>query len=137
MSRCLTRGRRRWWLRSRAMTWRRTANAWLSERTGYRIVRAASARPRPAKARRGLPKRYDEEAKETIRAVRPRTMTAHEKLFALIEAVRHVARHGVEGAVVECGVWRGGSQQEGAPTPLAPGAAHRDPHPHVTPGGQP
>jgi O-methyltransferase len=119
------------------MTWRRTTNAWLSKRTGYRIVRAASARPRPAKARRGLPKRYDEEAKETIRAVRPRTMTAHEKLFALIEAVRHVARHGVEGAVVECGVWRGGSMQAVARTLLACGVSDRDLHLYDTFEGMP
>ncbi|MGL5824325.1 MAG: TylF/MycF/NovP-related O-methyltransferase [Nocardioides sp.] len=36
-------------------------------------------------------------------------MTSPEKLFALITAVRYVVDQGVDGAIVECGVWRGGS----------------------------
>src|SRR3546814_17682138 len=36
-------------------------------------------------------------------------MTLPERLFANHEAVRHITRQGIEGAIVECGVWRGGS----------------------------
>jgi len=43
-------------------------------------------------------------------------MTSPEKIFALCHAVRYVARHGVPGAVVECGVWKGGSMMAAART---------------------
>ena len=51
----------------------------------------------------------DGPAREIIRRVEPFTMTTHERLFGLIQAVRHVVRAKSPGAVVECGVWRGGS----------------------------
>jgi hypothetical protein len=56
-----------------------------------------------------MPKDYDEELVEIIRAVRPYTMTGHDKLHAVISAARYVARCKIPGDVVECGVWRGGS----------------------------
>jgi hypothetical protein len=37
------------------------------------------------------------------------TMTSLERMHALWQAARHVARARVEGDVVECGVWKGGS----------------------------
>jgi hypothetical protein len=55
-------------------------------------------------------------------------MTAHEKLFALILATRHIVDHEVPGAIVECGVWRGGSMQAVAHTLLARGVTDRDLH---------
>jgi O-methyltransferase len=64
----------------------------------------------------GLPADMDDEAKEIIRLVRPYTMTSGDKLFALITAVRHVARVKLEGDIVECGVWRGGSMHAVART---------------------
>ena len=39
----------------------------------------------------------------------PFTMTSFERLQANIDAVRYCLRRGVPGAIVECGVWRGGS----------------------------
>jgi hypothetical protein len=54
---------------------------------------------------------YDEAAREIIRRVKPRTMTGSEKIFGLIEATRYVAKSGIPGDIVECGVWRGGSMQ--------------------------
>ncbi|HEX2221393.1 MAG TPA: TylF/MycF/NovP-related O-methyltransferase [Candidatus Limnocylindria bacterium] len=51
-----------------------------------------------------------------IRLVQPYTMTSPERLFALIEAVRYVARNRIPGAVVECGVWKGGSMMAVAET---------------------
>jgi O-methyltransferase len=42
-------------------------------------------------------------------ASRPFTMGTTERLYALFKAVEHVEARGVEGAIVECGVWRGGS----------------------------
>ena len=41
--------------------------------------------------------------------VSPFTMTSLEAVSALIDAVRHIRRHRIEGAIAECGVWKGGS----------------------------
>lgn len=37
------------------------------------------------------------------------TMTSVERQLALISSIRYIVRRGVEGCIVECGVWRGGS----------------------------
>lgn len=46
---------------------------------------------------------------EIIRAVEPATMTSPERILALCEASRYLIRNQIEGDLVECGVWRGGS----------------------------
>ncbi len=51
-----------------------------------------------------------------IRAAGACTMTSTENLAALIDAVRYIVRGRVAGAVVECGVWRGGSMMAAALT---------------------
>jgi hypothetical protein len=56
------------------------------------------------------------EDRETVRAVMPYTLTSAEAVCALADAVRHVVAHGVEGDIVECGVWRGGSMAAAART---------------------
>lgn len=63
-----------------------------------------------------FPPDFDEFTQEIIRAVRPYSMTANESLAALIDASRYLVRHGIEGSVVECGVWRGGSMMAAAMT---------------------
>jgi O-methyltransferase len=42
-------------------------------------------------------------------AVRPYTMTSSERVNSLVEAVRYIVATGIPGAIVECGVWKGGS----------------------------
>jgi O-methyltransferase len=51
-----------------------------------------------------------------IRSAGACTMTSTENLTALIDAVRYLARGRIPGAVVECGVWRGGSMMAAALT---------------------
>jgi O-methyltransferase len=46
---------------------------------------------------------------DIIARVKPFTMTSCERIASLVDAVRHVTRSGIPGAIVECGVWRGGS----------------------------
>ena len=46
---------------------------------------------------------------EIHRRVQPYTMTSAERVVAAIRAVDYVVTNGIEGDVVECGVWRGGS----------------------------
>jgi O-methyltransferase len=73
-----------------------------------RFLRSRAGR----RKQRGL----DADALETIRRVERFTMLGPEKLFALIQAVRYVARHAVPGDLVECGVWRGGAVMAAALT---------------------
>jgi hypothetical protein len=80
---------------------------------------------RESRARRLL----DPQAHEVIERVGPRTMTGYDKLYGLVLACRHIARHDVPGGVVECGVWRGGSMQAIALSLL--GAGDRTRHLHL------
>jgi O-methyltransferase len=68
-------------------------------RLGYEIVR------RPG----GMPVDFDELHRTVWRAVQPFTMTSPERIYAAVEAARYVVRNQIPGAIVECGVWRGGS----------------------------
>jgi O-methyltransferase len=61
----------------------------------------------------------------TYDAVREYTMTSLERVAALCEAVRYVTRHGIQGDLVECGVWRGGSMLAAARTLLEHGDRER------------
>jgi lipopolysaccharide biosynthesis glycosyltransferase len=47
--------------------------------------------------------------RETIDRCRPYSLASDERLAATMDAVEYVVRSGVEGALVECGVWKGGS----------------------------
>jgi hypothetical protein len=107
-----------------------------ARRQAARKQRAARRREKHASkraaGRRGegvrLPGAYDEELRTTVERVLPRTMTGPEKVASLIEATRYVVRNLIPGAVVECGVWRGGSMQAVAWTLLSLGDVERDLH---------
>ncbi len=73
-----------------------------------------------------LPADYDDAAVETIRRVRRHTMTSPARLESLIRAVEHVVKAEVPGALVECGVWRGGSMMAVALTLKRLGVTDRD-----------
>lgn len=49
-------------------------------------------------------------------ATLPFTMTGNERIFSLIEAISYVVKANIGGAIVECGVWRGGSMMTSALT---------------------
>lgn len=85
------------------------------------VVKPVAAKPPPQ-----FPADYDDEAKDILRAVKPYTMTSPERLNAFVLATRHIVRHDIPGAVVECGVWRGGSMQACARTLLSLGEKDRD-----------
>ena len=92
----------------------------LIRRCGFDVVRHRADHEAP------LPIDIDLGAAETIRQVRSRTMTSPERLFALIQAVRHISATGIAGDVVECGVWRGGSMMATARTLLECGDSTRE-----------
>jgi hypothetical protein len=60
-----------------------------------------------------------------VARVAPYTMTSLERRASLIGAVDHLVRHGIEGDIVECGVWRGGSMMAAALALMARGQTHR------------
>lgn len=74
----------------------------LAHRFGLSIARTSSLQAR-------LPIEVTDEDRAIIAAVRPFSMTSAERIWSLLESVRHVCESGVEGDFVECGVWRGGS----------------------------
>jgi hypothetical protein len=39
--------------------------------------------------------------------VKPYTMTSVERVVALCQSIAYLEKHGVAGAIVECGVWKG------------------------------
>lgn len=63
---------------------------------------------------------------EVIRAVQAYTVTTPTRVSALCQAVRYIVGNGIDGALVECGVWRGGSMMAVARTLLALGATERE-----------
>ncbi|MGE4232433.1 MAG: TylF/MycF/NovP-related O-methyltransferase [Bacteriovoracia bacterium] len=54
---------------------------------------------------------YDDEIqiKESVQKVRNNTMATFERLATLWQQVRYLDRYGIEGSLVECGVWKGGT----------------------------
>jgi O-methyltransferase len=96
-----------------------------------RIERLLGLRPEDPKAAGTeveYPPDFSPEDVATCRAVREFTMTSPERVAALCNAVRYVARAGVPGDVVECGVWRGGSMMAIARTLMAAGDTERHLH---------
>jgi len=61
-----------------------------------------------------------------IDRVEPFTMTSLDRRASLLGAIDHVLKHGIEGDVVECGVWRGGSMMLVALALMARGDTSRD-----------
>jgi hypothetical protein len=70
--------------------------------------------------------RFEAATQATIDAVKPYTMTSPDRVAALCEAVRYIDRFDIPGAVVECGVWAGGSMMAAARTLRELGDTSRD-----------
>jgi O-methyltransferase len=73
-----------------------------------------------------VPAEYPDELRATIKRVRRYTMTSPQRLGALCDGVEYLGRGGIDGAFVECGVWRGGSMMAAALTLLRLGDTERD-----------
>jgi len=73
-----------------------------------------------------FPSDFDEADKDLYRRVGPYTMTTPPRIYALVRATEYVAKRGVPGALVECGVWRGGSMMAVALTLLRLGVTDRE-----------
>jgi O-methyltransferase len=74
-------------------------------RFGYHIARGvAGATPPPV-----MPKDFDDADIALWRRIEPYTMTNPARVYSLRRAVEYIVRSGIQGDIVECGVWKGGS----------------------------
>lgn len=64
--------------------------------------------------------------RDILRQIAAYTMTGIERQCALISTMRYLERRGIQGSVVECGVWRGGSSMAAALTLLQERKSIRD-----------
>ncbi|MEA2347957.1 MAG: O-methyltransferase [Thermoleophilaceae bacterium] len=84
-----------------------------------------------------IPPEYDEELAATIRSVRRHTLSSAARIATLVDAVEYVVANDIEGDLVECGVWRGGSMMAAALTLKNAGQTGRDLHLFDTFSGMP
>lgn len=63
---------------------------------------------------------------DTYKKVKPFTMTSAERIFSLCDAVKYIHDNNIDGDIVECGVWKGGSMMAIADTLLKLGDSKRD-----------
>ncbi|MBL4885251.1 MAG: class I SAM-dependent methyltransferase [Planctomycetaceae bacterium] len=47
--------------------------------------------------------------REIIEQVQPNTLLSSDRIYAFMEATRHVVQNNIPGSIVECGVWKGGA----------------------------
>jgi O-methyltransferase len=73
-----------------------------------------------------VPAEYDDELGATMKAVRRHTLTSYERIAALADSVSYTVSEGIEGDLVECGVWKGGSVMAAALTLMRAGDTSRD-----------
>lgn len=62
---------------------------------------------------------FEELHKSIIESVKEYTMTSNERIYTLIEALKYISNNNIEGDIVECGVWKGGSMMAVANTLLS------------------
>lgn len=91
----------------------------IAARAGYRIQRIQRIQPR-------YPADFDATLIQTVERVAPYTQTTPEGIAATCQAAEYLVGHGIPGACVECGVWRGGSMMAVALTLLGLGERERD-----------
>lgn len=88
-------------------------------RRAYHVLQGDPATP-------PLPHDLEPSVAKTIALVRPFTLTSPERVNAVCSAIEYVTKHGIPGALVECGVWRGGIMMAAALTLLRAGVRDRD-----------
>lgn len=57
----------------------------------------------------GIPTDYEPRHTETFYKVKEYTMTTSERVAALCDAIDYLSVNNIEGDIVECGIWKGGS----------------------------
>ena len=73
-----------------------------------------------------IPAEYDDDLRATIKRVRRHTLSSAARVAALCDSVEYVVQNEIEGDLVECGVWKGGSMMATALTLMRLGDTSRD-----------
>lgn len=73
-----------------------------------------------------IPAEYDPELRATIKRVRRHTLSSAARVAALCDSVSYIVENDIDGDIVECGVWKGGSMMAAALTLLRLGDTSRD-----------
>ena len=88
---------------------------------GYRLIKSFERRIRRTIKRHdplALPRDFDPDFRPIFDACRAFTMTGPLRMHALWDAIHHLELVKIDGDIVECGVWRGGSARESSNTIL-------------------
>lgn len=88
----------------------------IAQNFGYDIVK----KPKEIETDRSTPT-----FQSIYQKVRPYTMTSIDRIWSLYNAVNYISNNKIEGDIVECGVWRGGSSMVAALTLLENKDANR------------
>ena len=78
---------------------------------GFDIVRY-----QPTSGTASLPPDLSDNDRAVLERIAGYSMTSVERQISLVQAVRYLVRRGIDGCLVECGVWRGGSSMATALT---------------------
>lgn len=74
---------------------------WVLNKLGYKVTLIEKENPYPPDLDKDFLNLYEK--------CKPYTMTSIERMYSLYKAVEYIAINHIEGDMVECGVWRGGS----------------------------
>jgi O-methyltransferase len=85
---------------------------------GLQVIRANSADAPPSD--------LNEMDRQCIREARPYSLATSHRLASMLDAVDYIHRAGIAGAIVECGVWRGGNMILAAKALQCRGSVERD-----------
>ena len=76
---------------------------------GYEVSRTSNTKCSSKSGQIRFPADFEQKNIEIIKLVQESTMTSIERINSLINAVQYIVSNNLEGTIVECGVWRGGS----------------------------
>lgn len=74
------------------------------KKKGYEIIK-----PDTRLVKEGLPTDFDTQTVKIIKQTKPYTLTTPERVASLVNAINYIVKNNIEGDIVECGVWKGGS----------------------------
>ncbi len=80
----------------------------LVEKTGYTVSKTVK-KSKDELLKDQLPDVQESEFWEIYKFCKPYTMTSAERMYSLYQSVDYVLKNKIPGALIECGVWRGGS----------------------------
>jgi len=95
-------------------------------RKAMRVLGFNPRKSQPSSDPEALPPDLSSQDCDILRRISTYTMTSIDRQISLIQSVRHLVKHNIQGCFVECGVWRGGSSMAMALTLAQEGSMDRD-----------